>query len=231
LGSRKYVLASADQSLGRLGLEYVDIFYSHRVDPVTPVEETIGALDTLVRQGKALYVGISSYSAERTAEAKAVARELGTPLVIHQPAYSILNRWIEDGLTGVLRQEGMGAIAFTPLAQGLLTAKYLGDGTAERAQQRSSLPDGRLSDEGLAALRGLDVIAKERGQSLAQMAIQWVLRDDVVTSALIGASSTAQLDENIAALSGPAFDTEELERIDALSDRLDVDLWAESSRL
>ncbi|MBN9186962.1 MAG: aldo/keto reductase, partial [Microbacterium sp.] len=231
LGSRKYVLASADQSLGRLGLEYVDIFYSHRVDPVTPVEETIGALDTLVRQGKALYVGISSYSAERTAEAKAVARELGTPLVIHQPAYSILNRWIEDGLTGVLRQEGMGAIAFTPLAQGLLTAKYLGDGTAERAQQRSSLPDGRLSDEGLAALRGLDVIAKERGQTLAQMAIQWVLRDDVVTSALIGASSTAQLDENIAALSGPAFDTEELERIDALSDRLDVDLWAESSRL
>ncbi|MBN9182440.1 MAG: aldo/keto reductase [Microbacterium sp.] len=231
LGSRKYVLASADQSLGRLGLEYVDIFYSHRVDPVTPVEETIGALDTLVRQGKALYVGISSYSAERTAEAKAVARDLGTPLVIHQPAYSILNRWIEDGLTGVLRQEGMGAIAFTPLAQGLLTAKYLGDGTAERAQQRSSLPDGRLSDEGLAALRGLDVIAKERGQSLAQMAIQWVLRDDVVTSALIGASSTAQLDENIAALSGPAFDTEELERIDALSDRLDVDLWAESSRL
>ncbi len=231
LGSRKYVLASADQSLGRLGLEYVDIFYSHRVDPVTPVEETIGALDTLVRQGKALYVGISSYSAERTAEAKAVARELGTPLVIHQPAYSILNRWIEDGLTGVLRQEGMGAIAFTPLAQGLLTAKYLGDGTAERAQQRSSLPDGRLSDEGLAALRGLDVIAKERGQTLAQMAIQWVLRDDVVTSALIGASSTAQLDENIAALSGPVFDTEELERIDALSDRLDVDLWAESSRL
>ena len=231
LGSRKYILASADQSLGRMGLEYVDVFYSHRVDPVTPVEETIGALDTLVRQGKALYVGISSYSAERTAEAKAVARDLGTPLVIHQPAYSILNRWIEDGLTGVLRQEGMGAIAFTPLAQGLLTAKYLGDGTAERAQPRSSLPDGRLSDEGLAALRGLDVIAKERGQSLAQMAIQWVLRDDVVTSALIGASSTAQLDENIAALSGPAFDTEELERIDALSDRLDVDLWAESSRL
>ncbi|MBN9186399.1 MAG: aldo/keto reductase [Microbacterium sp.] len=231
LGSRKYILASADQSLGRMGLEYVDVFYSHRVDPVTPVEETIGALDTLVRQGKALYVGISSYSAERTAEAKAVARELGTPLVIHQPAYSILNRWIEDGLTGVLRQEGMGAIAFTPLAQGLLTAKYLGDGTAERAQQRSSLPGGRLSDEGLAALRGLDVIAKERGQTLAQMAIQWVLRDDVVTSALIGASSTAQLDENIAALSGPAFDTEELERIDALSDRLDVDLWAESSRL
>ena len=231
LGSRKYILASADQSLGRMGLEYVDVFYSHRFDPVTPIEETIGALDTLVRQGKALYVGISSYSAERTAAAKAVARDLGTPLVIHQPAYSILNRWIEDGLTGVLRQEGMGAIAFTPLAQGLLTAKYLGDGTAERAQQRSSLPGGRLSDSGLAALRGLDVIAKERGQTLAQLAIQWVLRDGVVSSALIGASSTAQLDENIAALAGAAFDTEELERIDALSDQLDVDLWAESSRL
>lgn len=228
-GSRKYVLASAEQSLGRMGLDYVDIFYSHRVDPITPIEETIGALDTLVRQGKALYVGISSYSAERTAVAQAVARSLGTPLVIHQPAYSILNRWVEDGLTAVLRQEGMGAIAFTPLAQGLLTSKYLGDGTAERSQQRSSLGGGRLSDAALAALRGLDVIAKQRGQSLAQLAIQWVLRDPVVASALIGASSPAQLDENIAALAGPAFDTEELERIDALSDSVDVDLWAESA--
>lgn len=228
-GSRKYLLASADQSLQRMGLDYVDIFYSHRVDTVTPIEETIGALDTLVRQGKALYVGISSYSAERTAIAKAVARDLGTPLVIHQPSYSILNRWVEDGLTGVLRQEGMGAIAFTPLAQGLLTDKYLGDGTAQRAQQRSSLPGGRLSDHGLAALRGLDVIAKERGQSLAQMAIQWVLRDPVVTSALIGASRPEQLDENLAALDGPAFDTEELERIDALSDSIEVDLWADSA--
>ncbi|GAA3629089.1 L-glyceraldehyde 3-phosphate reductase [Microbacterium awajiense] len=231
LGSRKYILASADQSLGRMGLDYVDIFYSHRVDPVTPIEETVGALDTLVKQGKALYVGISSYSAERTAEAAAVARSLGTPLVIHQPAYSILNRWVEDGLTGVLRQEGMGAIAFTPLAQGLLTSKYLGDGTAERAQRRSSLPDRTLSDKGLATLRGLDVIAKERGQTLAQMAIQWVLREDVVTSALIGASRPSQLDENLAALQGPAFSTEELERIDALSDGIDVDLWAESTQL
>jgi L-glyceraldehyde 3-phosphate reductase len=231
LGSRKYILASAEQSLQRMGLDYVDIFYSHRVDPVTPIEETIGALDTLVRQGKALYVGISSYSAERTATARAVARSLGTPLVIHQPAYSILNRWVEDGLTGVLRQEGMGAIAFTPLAQGLLTSKYLGDGTAERSQQRSSLPDARLSDDALAALRGLDVIAKERGQTLAQMALQWVLREDVVASALIGASRPAQLDENIGALSGPAFDTAELEQIDALSDSIDVDLWAVSAKL
>jgi L-glyceraldehyde 3-phosphate reductase len=231
LGSRKYVLASAEQSLRRMGLDYVDIFYSHRVDPVTPIEETIGALDTLVRQGKALYVGISSYSAERTASAKAVARSLGTPLVIHQPAYSILNRWVEDGLTGVLKQEGMGAIAFTPLAQGLLTSKYLGDGTAERSQHRWSLPDGRLSETALAALRGLDVIATERGQTLAQMALQWVLRDGVVASALIGASRPAQLDENLGALSGPAFDTAEIEQIDALSDSIDVDLWAVSTEL
>ncbi len=229
LGSRKYLLASAEQSLRRMSIDYVDIFYSHRFDPVTPLEETIGALDTLVRQGKALYVGISSYSAERTVEAKAIARSLGTPLIIHQPSYSVLNRWIEDGLTGVLRQEGMGAIAFTPLAQGLLTDKYLGDGTADRSQQRSSLPTGQLSESGLAALRSLDVIAKERGQTLAQLAIQWVLRDPVVSSALIGASRPSQLDENLAALSGPAFDTEELERIDAVSDAIDVDLWAGSA--
>ncbi|PZU41419.1 MAG: aldo/keto reductase [Microbacterium sp.] len=229
LGSRKYILASAEQSLTRMGLDYVDLFYSHRVDAVTPIEETIGALDTLVRQGKALYVGISSYSAERTAEAAAVARSLGTPLVIHQPSYSILNRWVEDSLTGVLRQEGMGAIAFTPLAQGLLTDKYLGGGPADRAQKRGSLPDRPLSEAGLATLRGLDVIAKERGQTLAQMALQWVLRDGVVASALIGASRPGQLDENIAALSGPAFDTEELERIDALAGTIDVDLWADSA--
>ena len=229
--SRKYILASAEQSLTRMGLYHVDIFYSHRADTVTPLEETIGALDTLVRQGKALYVGISSYSAERTVEAAAIARSLGTPLVIHQPSYSILNRWVEDGLTEALRQEGMGAIAFTPLAQGLLTAKYLGDEPAERAQQRSTLPKGRLSDDTVAKLRGLDVIAKERGQSLAQLALKWVLRDSVVASALIGASRVEQLDENIAAMSGPAFDTEELERIDALSDALDVNLWAESSAL
>jgi L-glyceraldehyde 3-phosphate reductase len=231
LGSRKYILASAEQSLERMSLDYVDIFYSHRADPVTPLEETIGALDTLVRQGKALYVGISSYSAERTAAAAAVARSLGTPLVIHQPSYSILNRWVEDGLTGVLKQEGMGAIAFTPLAQGLLTEKYLGDGTADRAQNRSSLPQTALSEHGLSTLRSLDTIAKERGQTLAQLAIQWVLRDPVVTSALIGASRPEQLDENIAALQGPGFTTEELERIDALSDGIDVDLWAESAQL
>lgn len=228
-GSRKYLLASAEQSLTRMSLDYVDIFYSHRFDPVTPLEETIGALDMLVRQGKALYVGISSYSAERTVEAKAIARSLGTPLIIHQPAYSILNRWIEDGLTGALRQEGMGAIAFTPLAQGLLTDKYLGDGTAERAQSRSSLPGGRLSENALAALRSLDVVAKERGQTLAQLAIQWVLRDPVVASALIGASRPEQLDENLAALDGPAFDVEELEQIDAVADAIDVDLWAGSA--
>ncbi|QKJ21121.1 aldo/keto reductase [Microbacterium hominis] len=228
-GARKYLLASAEQSLRRMSVDYVDIFYSHRVDPDVPVEETVAALDTLVRQGKALYVGISSYSAERTAVAAAVARSLGTPLVIHQPAYSILNRWVEDGLTGLLDQEGMGAIAFTPLAQGLLTDKYLGGGRADRAQKRSSMPDATLSEKGLATLRGLDVIAQERGQSLAQMAIQWVLRNPVVASALIGASRPAQLDENLAALDGPGFTTEELERIDALSDGIDVDLWAESA--
>ncbi|MGC5222907.1 L-glyceraldehyde 3-phosphate reductase [Micromonospora sp. DT81.3] len=229
LGSRKYILASAEQSLKRMSVDYVDIFYSHRVDPVTPIEETVGALDTLVRQGKALYVGISSYSAERTAVAAAVARSLGTPLVIHQPSYSILNRWVEDGLTGVLKQEGMGAIAFTPLAQGLLTGKYLDDGTAERAQKRGSIGGERLSAGALSALRGLNVIAQERGQTLAQMAIQWVLRDPVVTSALIGASRPEQLDENVAALNGPAFDMAEIEQIDALSESIDVDLWAESA--
>lgn len=229
--SRKYILASAEQSLTRMSVDYVDIFYSHRADSVTPVEETVAALDTLVRQGKALYVGISSYSAERTAAAAAAARSLGTPLVIHQPAYSILNRWVEDGLTDVLKQEGMGAIAFTPLAQGLLTDKYLGGGPADRAQQRGSLPERPLSERGLSTLRSLDVIAKERGQTLAQLAIQWVLRDPVVTSALIGASRPEQLDENIAALSGPPFSTEELEQIDALSDIIDVDLWAESAQL
>ncbi|WP_298865378.1 L-glyceraldehyde 3-phosphate reductase [uncultured Microbacterium sp.] len=231
LGSRKYILASAEQSLGRMGLDYVDIFYSHRVDPVTPIEETIGALDTLVRQGKALYVGISSYSAERTQAALAVARDLGTPLVIHQPSYSILNRWVEDGLIDTLRAEGVGAIAFTPLAQGLLTGKYLGDGTAVRAQKRGSLPDRPLSEEGLAVLRGLNDIAAERGQSLAQMALQWVLRDPVVVSALIGASRPEQLDENIAAVNGPAFTDQELTAIDALAHGIDVNLWAVSSDL
>lgn len=229
--SRKYILASAEQSLTRMGLDYVDIFYSHRVDPVTPIAETVGALDTLVRQGKALYVGISSYSAERTAEAVAVAKELGTPLVIHQPAYSILNRWVEDGLTDTLEQSGLGAIAFTPLAQGLLTDKYLGDGTAERAQKRGSLPDGRLTDEAVQTLRSLNEVAQGRGQSLAQLALQWTLRNPVVASALIGASRPEQLDENIAAVNGPAFTTEELARIDELAGAIDVNLWAKSSEL
>lgn len=231
LGSRKYILASAEQSLTRMGIDHVDIFYSHRVDPVTPVEETIGALDTLVRQGKALYVGISSYSAERTEEAVDVARELGTPLIIHQPSYSILNRWVENGLTDTLREEGMGAIAFTPLAQGLLTGKYLGDGTAQRAQKRGSLPDAPLSKKGLRVLRTLDELARERGQSLAQLALQWVLRDDVVASALIGASRPEQLDENLAALDAPPLTAEELERIDDVAGRIDVNLWSVSSDL
>jgi len=230
-GSRKYLIASAEQSLTRMGLDYVDIFYSHRVDPVTPIEETVGALDTLVRQGKALYVGISSYSAERTEAALAVAADLGTPLVIHQPSYSILNRWVEDGLTDTLRTKGMGAIAFTPLAQGLLTDKYLADGTAERAQNRRSLSQKPLSEEALAVLRGLNEIASDRGQTLAQMALQWVLRDPVVTSALIGASRPEQLDENIAALNGPEFRDDELTAIDALSHGIDVNLWAVSSDL
>ncbi|MFJ6653001.1 aldo/keto reductase [Microbacterium sp. NPDC091313] len=228
LGSRKYVLASAEQSLRRLGLDYVDVFYSHRPDPETPVEETIGALDTLVRQGKALYVGISQYDERQTATAAAVARSLGTPLIIHQPSYSILNRWVEDGLTGVLAQEGMGAIAFTPLAQGVLTDKYLGDGRAQRAQKRSSLPENPLPHAAISALRGLNIIAKERGQSLAQMALQWVLREPTVASALIGASRIEQLDDNIAALRGPAFDAEELERIDALAESIDLDRWADA---
>ncbi|MFC4138921.1 MULTISPECIES: L-glyceraldehyde 3-phosphate reductase [unclassified Microbacterium] len=231
LGSRKYIIASAEQSLTRMGLDYVDIFYSHRVDPDTPVEETVGALDALVRQGKALYVGISSYSAERTEAAMAVARELGTPLVIHQPSYSILNRWIEDGLTDTLRSEGLGAIAFTPLAQGLLTGKYLADGTAERAQKRGSLPDAPLSAQGLTVLRELNDVAQQRGQSLAQMAIQWTLRDPVVASALIGASRPEQLDENLAAVDGAAFSAEELARIDAVAGRVDVNLWSTSSDL
>ncbi|WP_341933887.1 aldo/keto reductase [Microbacterium sp. LWO14-1.2] len=229
--SRKYILASAEQSLTRMGLDYVDIFYSHRVDPVTPIAETVGALDTLVRQGKALYVGISSYSAERTAEAVAVAKDLGTPLVIHQPAYSILNRWVEDGLTETLEQSGLGAIAFTPLAQGLLTDKYLGDGTADRAQKRGSLPDAPLGEEALQILRSLNEIARERGQSLAQLALQWTLRTPVVASALIGASRPEQLDENIAAVNGPAFTDAELSRIDELSGSIDVDLWATSTEL
>jgi L-glyceraldehyde 3-phosphate reductase len=228
-GSRKYLIASAEQSLTRMSVDYVDIFYSHRADPVTPIEETIGALDTLVRQGKALYVGISSYSAERTEEAVAVAKSLGTPLIIHQPSYSILNRWVEDGLTDSLKTAGMGAIAFTPLAQGLLTDKYLGDGPAERATNRPSLPDRQVSEEMATRLRSLNDIAVERGQTLAQMSLAWVLNNPAITSALIGASRPEQLDENLAALDGPAFTTEELEEIDRLAEGADVNIWADSS--
>lgn len=227
--SRKYILASAEQSLINMGLDYVDIFYSHRFDDVTPLEETIAALDTLVRQGKALYVGISSYSAQRTAEATAIARRMGTPLVIHQPSYSILNRWIEDGLTDELRKDGLGAICFTPLAQGLLTDRYLKDGTAVRAQKRGSLSENPVNDEGLAVLRGLNGIAQDRGQTLAQMALQWVLRDSVVASALIGASRPEQIDENLAAIEGPAFAQDELDRIDAVSQDIAGNPWAASA--
>lgn len=229
LASRKYILASAEQSLTRMGLDYLDIFYSHRPDPVTPVEETVAALDTLVRQGKALYVGISSYSAERTAAAHAVARELGTPLVIHQPAYSMLNRWIEEDLTAELRRAGLGAIAYAPLAQGLLTDKYLSGGPADRSQKRNSLPEAPMTAEGLHTLRTLNDIAQARGQSLAQLALQWTLRDEVVVSALIGASRTSQLDENLAALSAPPLTAEELAQIDAVAGMVPVKFWAESS--
>ncbi|WP_426737083.1 L-glyceraldehyde 3-phosphate reductase [Plantibacter sp. 2H11-2] len=228
-GSKKYLTASLDESLERMGLDYVDVFYSHRVDEVTPIEETVGALDAIVRSGKALYVGISSYSAERTAAAHAVARELGTPLVIHQPSYSILNRWVEDGLTEVLTETGLGAIAFVPLAQGLLTDKYLGDGPAERATNRPSLPDRQVSEEMATRLRSLNDIAVERGQTLAQMSLAWVLNNSAITSALIGASRPEQLDENLAALDGPAFTTEELEEIDRLAEGADVNIWADSS--
>ncbi|KQQ51750.1 L-glyceraldehyde 3-phosphate reductase [Plantibacter sp. Leaf314] len=228
-GSKKYLTASLDESLERMGLDYVDIFYSHRVDEVTPIEETVGALDAIVRSGKALYVGISSYSAERTAAAHAVARELGTPLVIHQPSYSILNRWVEDGLTEVLTETGLGAIAFVPLAQGLLTDKYLGDGPAERATNRPSLPDRQVSEEMATRLRSLNDIATERGQTLAQMSLAWVLNNPAITSAVIGASRPEQLDENLAALDGPAFTTEELEEIDRLAEGADVNIWADSS--
>lgn len=230
LASRKYIIASAEQSLRRMGLDYVDIFYSHRVDPVTPIEETVAALDHLVRQGKALYVGISSYSAARTQKAHAVATELGTPLIIHQPAYSILNRWIEDGLIDTLREAGMGAIAFTPLAQGLLTDKYLGEGPVQRAQKRSSLPDSPLTDQGRKVLRGLNELAAKRGQTLAQLAIQWTLRDPIIASALTGASRTEQLDENLAALESAPLSDDECAMIDAIARGVDVDYWAESSQ-
>lgn len=227
--SAKYLRASADESLQRLGLDYVDIFYSHRPDPQTPIEETVGALDQLVRQGKALYVGISSYSPERTAAAKAVARELGTPLVIHQPSYSMLNRWVEDGLLDTLKELGMGSIAFTPLAQGLLTGKYLDDKNAVPSGGRSSLAG--LTEENLSTVRELARLAEQRGQTLAQLAIAWLLREGGVTSVLIGASSTRQLDENLSAVENTSFSTEELELIDGITNGADgVDIWRRFSQ-
>jgi L-glyceraldehyde 3-phosphate reductase len=227
-GSRKYLLASLDQSLRRMGVDYVDIFYSHRFDPETPLEETMGALDTAVRQGKALYAGISSYSAERTAEAARNLRDLGTPLLIHQPNYNLFNRWIEEGLLDVLGEEGVGCIAFAPLAQGMLTGRYLG-GVPEgsRAAQGKSLDPGLLSEENIGRIRALNEIATERGQSLAQMAIAWVLRDPRVTSALIGASSVAQLEDSLGALRRLDFTDEELARIEPHAVDAGVDLWEE----
>ena len=230
-GSRKYLLASLDQSLARMGLDYVDIFYSHRYDPETPLEETIGALDTAVRSGRALYAGISSYSAERTHEAASIARELGTPLLIHQPSYNMLNRWIERDLLDELEAQGMGCIVFTALAQGLLTDRYL-DGVPEdsrAARQGSTIAPDHLDESVLAHVRALNAIAQERGQKLAQLALQWALRDPRVTSAVIGASSVEQLDTNLDALQGPPLTEEELARIDASAVDAGINLWAASS--
>ena len=230
-GSRKYLLASLDQSLSRRGLDYVDIFYSHRFDPQTPLEETMGALDTAVRSGKALYAGISSYSAERTAEAADILRRMGTPLLIHQPSYSMLNRWIEGGLLDVLGHEGVGCIAFSPLAQGVLTGKYLnGIPAGSRATQSGgSLDAGQLTEQTLAHIRSLNKIASARGQSLAQLALAWALRDERVTSVLIGASSVAQLEENLAAVTNTTFSDEELAAIDHDAVESGINIWAESS--
>ncbi|MER7891805.1 L-glyceraldehyde 3-phosphate reductase [Micromonospora sp. NPDC094482] len=229
-GSRKYLTASLDQSLARMGLDYVDIFYSHRFDPDTPLEETMGALDAAVRAGKALYVGVSSYSPARTAEAAAILRELGTPLLIHQPSYSMLNRWIEDGLLDVLEREGVGCIGFSPLAQGMLTDRYL-EGVPEnsRATAQSSLSTDWLTEENLDKIRALDAIAARRGQSLAQLAIAWTLRDPRMTSTVLGASSVAQLEANVAALENTAFTDDELAEIDRYATESGINLWARSS--
>jgi L-glyceraldehyde 3-phosphate reductase len=230
LGSRKYLLASLDQSLTRMGLDYVDIFYSHRFDPDTPLEETMGALHTAVTAGKALYAGISSYSAERTDEAAAILRSMGTPLLIHQPSYSMLNRWIEGGLLDVLGAEGIGCIAFSPLAQGLLTGRYLnGIPAGSRASRGESLSAEQMSEANQAHVRALNDIAKARGQSLAQLALSWVLRDPRVTSALIGASSVAQLEENLAAAGHSAFTPEELAGVDRQAVEAGINIWSASS--
>jgi L-glyceraldehyde 3-phosphate reductase len=230
-GSRKYLLSSLDDSLRRMGLDYVDIFYSHRYDPDTPLEETMGALDTAVRSGRALYAGISSYSPEKTLEALEILRSMGTPLLIHQPSYSMFNRWIEEGLLDVLEREGIGCIAFSPLAQGLLTDRYL-DGVPEgsRASKGVFMDESMLTDERLTRVRALNEIAQGRGQTLAQMAIAWVVRDPRVTSALIGASSVAQLDDTLGALDNLDFSDDELSAIEEHADDVGINIWAESSK-
>ena len=229
-GSRKYLLASLDQSLDRMGLDYVDIFYSHRFDPETPLEETMGALAGAVDQGKALYVGISSYSATKTREAVAILRDMGVPCLIHQPSYSMFNRWVEPELLPALEDEGVGCIAFSPLAQGLLTDKYLaGVPEGARVTHADSFREDFLRDENLRKVRGLNAIAEKRGQTLAQMALAWVLRDPRVTSVLIGASSVRQLEENVAALDRLGFSDEELAEIDRYATDAGVNIWARSS--
>jgi len=230
-GSRKYLLASLDQSLARMGLDYVDIFYSHRLDPDTPLQETIGALVTAVHQGKALYVGISSYSSARSREAAQLLREAGVPLLIHQPSYSMLNRWVEDDhLLDTLDEVGAGCIAFSPLAQGLLTDRYLhGIPADSRAAENDSLQADSITEDRLARVRALNDIAAARGQSLAQLALVWVLRDPRMTSALIGASSVQQLEQNIAALATPDFTDDELARIDHFATEADINIWRQSS--
>lgn len=230
-GSRKYLIASCDQSLKRMGVDYVDIFYSHRVDPNTPLEETMGALDQIVRSGKALYVGISSYNSERTRRAAAILKDLGTPCLIHQPSYNMLNRWVEeDGLKQTLSSLGVGSIAFTPLAQGLLTNKYLnGIPEGSRATQGKSLDDQTISPEMIQSLRSLNELAQQRGQSLAQMAIAWVLRNQGITSALIGASSAKQVEDCAAAVHNLEFTEGELVKIDSLVTDAGINLWKQSS--
>jgi L-glyceraldehyde 3-phosphate reductase len=232
-GSRKYLIASCDQSLKRMGLDYVDIFYSHRFDPDTPLEETMGALDRIVRSGRALYAGISSYNSERTRQAAAILKELGTPCLIHQPSYNMLNRWVErDGLKDTLRELGIGSIAFTPLAQGMLTRKYLnGIPQDSRAAQDKSLDPAMLSERAIENIRALNAIAERRGQTLAQMAIAWVLRDGGITTALIGASRPSQVEDCAGAVGNLDFTPEELAEIDRYADEEKINLWARSSEM
>jgi L-glyceraldehyde 3-phosphate reductase len=230
-GSRKYLLASLDQSLERMKLDYVDIFYSHRFDPDTPLQETMGALATAVQSGKALYVGISSYGPEKTREAAAILRALKVPCVIHQPSYSLLNRWVEGGLLDVLEQEGIGCIAFSPLAQGLLTSKYLnGIPPSARAAQEGSFRTSMLTPQNIANVRALNEIAEMRGQSLAQMAVAWVLKNPAITSALVGASNWAQIEDSLGALKNGTFTSDELSQIDRRAGDGGLNIWAASSQ-